>query len=410
MPQLTQDILDLIVDELAASGKTDNGYRYYGAATRLALCNCALSSSVLRHRAQSYLFIVFGVDEKKKAILTVELATEQVDLTQYTKRLWLYPGIPGREDWMYEPSDYDLSKVLPFFPNIESVTLSNISLDDFGASGLPIEDAFASLGSANVQRLLGITWDRSSDADFVRLLRVIHRTLDSLELRHCEWKADPVNFPRDMQPFCSLKQLHITAFYGTSSISYSWFTCLRLDNLRVLHFSLQLSDDVQPWQEVLESAPLIQSLAISQIPIVPHLHHIDLASLHHLEVLKVSSAQNLGSYDMNSNTDPIVPPLEVIHTTQSTKLTEVTAQFEHDLPRLYQKVDWNNAKGCREYIRSISKGAIFRFVLRGAIYEEGGGKEILDAVAEMRSAAEGAGLSPDEIDSQLDKHFRPPSD
>jgi hypothetical protein len=408
MPQLTQDILDLIVDDLAVSGKSQNEYRYFDKEARQALANCALSSSVLCHRAQAYLFNVFVVNTRKKSILTKHMATDKPGLTQHTKRLRVHPGIPGREDWMYSPSEYDLSKILPLFPNIESVSLANLSLDHFGTDHLTIENAFASLTSANIQRLSCSTWDNSSDAQFVRLLKIIHRTLNTLQMSYCEWKADPGSFPRDLQPFCALEQLRITALYGTSSISYPWFTCLQLHNLKILHFSLCIGDDVKPWQRVLDSAPLIRTLGISHV--IPYPYQIDLRRLLHLESLEVSSAQIWDPDVIRNNTDPIAPLLEVIRTTQSPRLAEVTVQFEYDHSGFYRKVDWNNAKKHREHVRSVSRGATFKIELRGAAYEEGGGSEILEAVAEMRAAAEAAGLSTQEVDSKVDKLFRPKSD
>jgi hypothetical protein len=133
VPVLSQDLLEMVIDELGQDRDRYPSSRILSKEAKTALNACALLSSTLRPRAQYHLFSVVGVNQIETATTMREIVVSNLNIARSVKHFKtdLSYGIDRSEgSEMLERSLFKIISLLQLLPNIEHLILRSITFGD----------------------------------------------------------------------------------------------------------------------------------------------------------------------------------------------------------------------------------------------------------------------------------------
>jgi hypothetical protein len=344
--KLSTDVLELVVDELAAD--------------KLSLAACTLASSVLRRRARHHLFSAIHFHSLARATALADLLDADPTLGESVASLSAGMWPPG-DTWPSAPGRAGLCALLSCVPHLVTLTFDSFYFTVFEReSGV---GALAAALPASLRRLRFFNCDFGPDGgELGAVLLSGALRLRSLVLTGCEWSSTALDSVA-CEPVVEPEDLYVTDSLFDTGLDRSWLSCVSGRKLVSLTMTPYRAGDVPFWQVRIDQAGPVMRKVILVNYVRPGGSYISPCTRAHLT--QVHPDVNLDFSSLTTLRDfifiydhPIAlelhPLVRGLSTVASPSLERVTLLLRDPTPELLLSIDWDVLLAASEAVRARS--------------------------------------------------------
>jgi hypothetical protein len=338
-PTLNSDLLELVIKELG-EGRPRERWALTEEASQ-TLKACVSASPVLRSAAQRQLFKIIYIMSMPRAKMLSEIIAGNPGLARNVLKFGAHPGSHRRGgEWLYTPSPFSLISFLSLFPCIEHIQLSGINFEQY-FSDVETRVMFFRALPPSIVRVACSDCRFSGSSQLVALLHSFQSSLHTLSVVIPEWSDSADAEPGEVSQVKTISPhtLSVRSLWGSSDAIRPWFSVLSPTFLTNLSITIHVPADVPPWQAILDGAPKLRSLDISEL--VEHSTLLDLSSLTELRTLSADYGQMWDYFVAANNTDPTRAFCRILATARkSVRLERAELTFRHQTEELFALIVW----------------------------------------------------------------------
>jgi hypothetical protein len=354
--KLSVEISEMIIDQVAVYVRQDSHspWRLERENSLPALRACALTCSAWRPRAHYHLYTLISIRNHKRARRLLKILETHPDLAACVRTLAVHLTRPWsiRPDggWEYHSSLAPmLVSLLSLFTNIDWIVFCGVEFTKLPIFEAQIDRAIECL-VPSVRNLSFLICTFQDDSAFIEIIRRFTTVdVNILHIQCCMWDNESIPAIHVSPAPHIVPRALINELY---SLSRPWSKVLSLSSLTALEVVVLTDEEVQSWQSVLTSTPLLHTLTIS-------IHReeyersylgpgLDLRHLRQLETLHVLCYSWDYMLHMHiGDSDPLTRFLVLLSSTCSTKLSlaQITLDCQSDPRQHFDLTKWTNMTG-----------------------------------------------------------------